>query len=404
MVELERGEEPEDLLKEGNLHKVMVVFATCDTWPGWAVMLLALGWAVLTGALWQWLLGDVLVAGWVTAVFLLTLFLDMFILITLPKRGLSFGPWKSQFAVLGLPRTIAAILLAFVGFVIGAWPAFALFLLVQLTGTAAFIWGALIEPFRVGLSQLTIYTDRLPADAAPIRLLHVSDLHIERLTKREEKILALARGANPDFIVITGDYVNLSYNKDPLTHRQVHDYLQKFNAPYGVYATLGSMTVDLRDQVVPIFDGLNIPLMRQGWQVLELGNGRSLVILGMDCTHHLPTDRTRLAQLHAAAPNSVPQILLYHSPEIMPEAAQHGIDLYLCGHTHGGQVRLPFIGALLTSSQLGRRYVMGHYQEGRTNLYVSRGLGLEGMSAPRVRFLAPPEMTLVTIRGKNKES
>jgi hypothetical protein len=118
----------------------------------------------------------------------------------------------------------------------------------------------------------------------------------------------------------------------------------------------------------------------------------------MDCTHHLPTDRARLDQLHAAAPNNAPQILLYHSPELMPEASERAIDLYLCGHTHGGQVRLPGIGALLTSSQLGRRYVMGLYREGRTHLYVSRGLGLEGLSAPRVRFLSPPEMTLVTIK------
>ncbi|MBE2198239.1 MAG: metallophosphoesterase [Anaerolinea sp.] len=403
MVELERGEEPEDLLKEGGLHKVMVLFALVDAWPGWLVALSALTWAALTGALWGWLLRDGVVAGLVTAVLLLTLFPDMLILRALPQWGLSFGPWQSQWVVLALPRITAAMLLALVGMLLGAWIGFALFLLAQMVGTAAFIWGALIEPFRVGLSELTIHTDRLPAATAPIRLLHISDLHIERLTKREEKILALAQEAKPDFIVITGDYVNLSYNKDPITHRQVRDYLQQFSAPQGIYATLGSMTVDLRDQVVPIFDGLPIPLMRQGWQEVKVGDGRSVVLLGMDCTHHLPTDRARLAALHAAAPNSVPQILLFHSPEIMPEAVQHGIDLYLCGHTHGGQVRLPFIGALLTSSQLGRRYVMGHYQEGRTNLYVSRGLGLEGMSAPRVRFLAPPELTLVTICGKGKK-
>lgn len=210
-------------------------------------------------------------------------------------------------------------------------------------------------------------------------------------------VLHLAQQANPDFIVITGDYVNLSYNTDPVTHRQVRQLLQKLDAPHGVYATLGSITVDLRAEVVPIFDGLPISLMRHDWQTVKLNAGQEVVLLGMDCTHHLPTDRARLANLYAQAPNGAPQVLLYHSPELMPEAVEHGLDLYLCGHTHGGQVRLPFIGALITSSQLGRRYVMGHYQEGRTNLYVSRGLGLEGLSAPRVRFLAPPEMVLVTL-------
>ena len=108
-------------------------------------------------------------------------------------------------------------------------------------------------------------------------------------------------------------------------------------------------------------------------------------------------DGRRLGRLVEQAPNGVPRVLLYHSPELMPQAAGHGLDLYLCGHTHGGQVRVPGYGALITSSQLGREYVMGHYRRGTTNLYVSRGVGLEGLSAPRVRFLAPPEITLVTL-------
>lgn len=398
MNELERSPEPEDVLKEGLLHAAMLFFARPDGWPGWGVALLGAGWTAVTGLAWWGASGNGPAAAAATAVLALACAGDAAILHALPRRGLSFGPWKSQFAALGLPRAAAAVGLALLSWTGSPWAWLALLAGVQGAATAAFAYGALVEPFRVGLTQLTISTDRLPPGAPPIRLLHVSDLHVERLTKREARIQELARAANPDLIVITGDYVNLSYNRDPVTHRQVHAYLQGFSAPHGVFGVLGSMTVDLRDQVVPIFDDLPIPLMRQAWHQVELGNGRSLILLGLDCTHHLPTDRARLAELHAAAPNGAPQVLLFHSPEIMPEAVKHGIDLYLCGHTHGGQVRLPLIGPILTSSQLGRRYVMGHYHEGRTHLYVSRGLGLEGMSAPRVRFLAPPELTLVTIK------
>lgn len=394
-------EEPDDILKEGWLHKLMLLLSVPDGWPGWLVALLIPFLALLNGGLWWLAVRDANVAGWVTAVFTLCLGGDMLLLHSLPRRGLSFGPWKSQFVVLALPRLTAALLLAGVGWLAGAWLGFILFVVVQVGASATAVWGFVIEPFRVGLSELTIATDRLPPGAAPIRFLHISDLHVERLSKRETAVLRLAQQANPDFIVITGDYVNLSYNTDPVTHRQVRQLLQKLDAPHGVFATLGSITVDLRAEVVPIFAGLPITLMRQDWQTVRLGPERELVLLGMDCTHHLPTDRARLANLHAQAPNSVPQILLYHSPELMPEAVDHGLDLYLCGHTHGGQVRLPLIGALITSSQLGRQYVMGHYQEGRTNLYVSRGLGLEGLSAPRVRFMAPPEMLLVTLVGES---
>ena len=212
-------------------------------------------------------------------------------------------------------------------------------------------------------------------------------------------MLRLVEKIQPDLIVITGDYVNLSYNRDPTTAVQVRHFLQQLHAPHGVYAVLGSPPVDLRETVLPIFDGLDIPLLRYGWETVNLGDGRQLVLLGMDCTHHLPTDRRRVTQLHKSAPNTVPQVFLYHSPELMPEISARGVDLYLCGHTHGGQVRLPLVGPILTGSQLGRRYVMGLYKEKRTHLYVSRGVGLEGLSAPRVRLLAPPEITLVTIEA-----
>ncbi|MCA1553353.1 MAG: metallophosphoesterase, partial [Chloroflexi bacterium] len=94
-------------------------------------------------------------------------------------------------------------------------------------------------------------------------------------------------------------------------------------------------------------------------------------------------------------------ILLYHSPDLAPQAAALGtIDLQLAGHTHGGQVRLPFYGALLTSSLYGKQLEMGLYQLRDMLLYVSRGVGLEGMGAPRARFRCRPEVTLITLRGQ----
>jgi hypothetical protein len=73
------------------------------------------------------------------------------------------------------------------------------------------------------------------------------------------------------------------------------------------------------------------------------------------------------------------------------------IDLYLAGHTHGGQVRLPVWGAIITMSAYGKQYESGLYQLNPTTLYVSRGIGLEGLSLPRVRFLCPPEMVLIEL-------
>lgn len=389
----------DDILLKGLIHKVMVFFHIPTNWPAWGMGLLLLLLATLAGSSWWLTSGDLFVTLMATGQFLTFMLLDVVLLVQLPRRAISYGPWQSQSFALAVPRLLITLLLALLGVWWGWTWGLGLLLLAQGAGTALLYYGAVIEPHRLALTELTVNTDRLPAGAEPIRVLHISDLHIERWTARETAVLQLAEQAKPDLIVISGDYVNLSYNEDPETQQLVIKLLRQLSAPHGVYAVLGSPPVDLRQTVLPIFEAVDhIKLLRWDWEVVEMGNGRSLTIMGLDCTHHLPTDRVRLERLHQAAPNHIPQLFLYHSPELMPEVAERQVDLYLCGHTHGGQVRLPLLGAILTSSQLGRRYVMGLYQEGRTHLYVSRGIGLEGLSAPRVRFLAPPEMTLITIR------
>jgi predicted MPP superfamily phosphohydrolase len=76
------------------------------------------------------------------------------------------------------------------------------------------------------------------------------------------------------------------------------------------------------------------------------------------------------------------------------------VDLYLAGHTHDGQIRLPLYGALVTSSVYGRRYASGLFREGDTTMYVSRGIGFEGGGLPRARFLCRPEVVSVDLVGK----
>ncbi len=133
---------------------------------------------------------------------------------------------------------------------------------------------------------------------------------------------------------------------------------------------------------------------------LDLGQGRALNLIGMDCTHDMAFDGQMFSALVAQKNGRGASLLLYHSPEMMPLVQQHDVDLYLCGHTHGGQVRVPGYGALITSAVTGKRYEMGRYDENGTTLYVSRGIGLEGLSAPRLRLFCPPEITLVEIKDE----
>jgi uncharacterized protein len=94
--------------------------------------------------------------------------------------------------------------------------------------------------------------------------------------------------------------------------------------------------------------------------------------------------------------------LLYHSPDLAPQAAEAGVDLQLSGHTHGGQIRVPFFGAFFTGSLYGKKFEAGRSQIEKMVLYITRGIGMEGAAAPRIRFLCPPEIILWEITSDSE--
>mgnify|MGYP001329901773 CR=1 FL=1 len=385
----------------GLFHFFLVAFAAPAAWPPLVIYLLAAGMAA--GIAWLWV-GRAGAAGNGLLTFLIMgsfFAADKDILASLPRRTVSFAPWNEQFFALALPRAAAALALGWLIPYIGWTAAFYGNIALQFLGTLALYQGAVVEPRRLEMTRLTMTSDRLAPGARPIRILHISDLHMERLGTREEQLLGLVETAAPDFILLSGDYVNLSNNKDPDTHEHVRQLLGNLSAPGGVFAVLGSPAVDLPEVVPPLFVESGVRLLRDELVVISPPGGPAMHLIGLECHHKdLTGDVNTLDRLLAGDQGNSPLVLLYHSPEIMPPAVERGIDLYLCGHTHGGQVRLPLIGPILTSSRLGRRYVMGHYREGRTHLYVSRGVGFEGLGAPRVRFRCPPEITLITLENR----
>lgn len=391
-----------DILEDRWLHQVFLLTHIPATWPAWKLAAGLLAAALVVWLIW-WPLGAA-IALTAAAVYFLFALGDWLLLWWLPQSKRSFGPIGPQLYLKTAPRVGAAILAAILGWFLGAGQMpllLGLLVLAQLLGTAVYLWGTLYEPFALATSHRSIESAALSGQTPPLRLLHLSDLHVERLTPRETTLLELIEQAQPDLIVITGDYLNLSYVDDPTARAEVRKVLAKINAPYGVYATLGSPPVDRRATTPSLFDGLPIRLLRDEVAVLHLADGRKLSLIGMDCDHDLEGDARVFQNLIGLAPPDSAKILLYHSPELMPTVQNYSIDLYLCGHTHGGQIRAPFYGAILTSSALGKRYEMGPYVEQDTTLYISRGIGLEGLSAPRMRLFCPPEIILWTLSGPN---
>jgi hypothetical protein len=223
---------------------------------------------------------------------------------------------------------------------------------------------------------------------------------VERVTAREQRLLSLVKQLTPDVIVVTGDYLNISYTYDVTAQRHVRELLTQLKAPGGVFAITGSPPVDSPELVAQLLEGLNVTWLRDEIFTL-VWRGCRILVVGVECSFDIEADERKLLALLDGRSTDLFTLLLYHSPDVMPAAVRAGVNLFLAGHTHGGQLRLPVFGALVTASIYGKRYEMGQYEEGDTTLYVTRGVGMEGYGAPRARFLCSPEIVLFTLMGED---
>jgi predicted MPP superfamily phosphohydrolase len=275
-------------------------------------------------------------------------------------------------------------------------PALLLFLALNLGFSLVQVDAYAVEPLLVETTELSLAFDDLDGSAPPVRIVQISDTHIERSSFREATVIREVKTLQPDLVLLSGDYLNLSYLSDPTAAADFQRFITQIEAPYGIYAVRG--TVESAASMARLLEGTDVVWLEQEAVTLDV-RGQSLTLVGVG-NDYTDLDAERLAETLAGLSRERFTLLLYHTPDLIHEAAELGVDLYLGGHTHGGQIRLPFYGAIVTFSRYGRQYASGLFQEGGTTMYISRGLGFEGGDLPRVRFLCRPEIVAIELAGK----
>jgi predicted MPP superfamily phosphohydrolase len=150
----------------------------------------------------------------------------------------------------------------------------------------------------------------------------------------------------------------------------------------------------ITDAGVPLLDGVVVTHTRRSAALQIAGIG----------FHDIRMSEEKLREVAAQLDPSVPSVLLYHMPDLAESEGIQAFDWVFCGHTHGGQVRLPFYGALITLSRYGKKYEAGLYRLGeKTRMYVSRGVGTEPVPGLRIRFLCRPEVAVFDLEGGGGE-
>jgi uncharacterized protein len=257
-------------------------------------------------------------------------------------------------------------------------------------------YGLFVEPNRLVVRHETIQIDHWPQELNGLKIAVISDFHVGGWFVGDKKLQMIVERTNqlqPDLIVILGDYMS---GEGWMSHRVLPEEfvarLKNFHAPLGVYSVLGNhdwwwdgnkVRRGLEANGIKVLDN---EVERLEWR------GSSLWLAGLA---DLWTRPQRIEETIAKIPQGEPMIALTHNPDIFPRLPLR-VPLLLAGHTHGGQVQLPFIGSVIEPSDYGQRYVEGHVIEKGHHLFVTTGIGT---SILPIRFGVPPEIVLVTLQS-----
>jgi predicted MPP superfamily phosphohydrolase len=254
----------------------------------------------------------------------------------------------------------------------------------------------LLEPIWIEVTRHEAWFKRLPPEFDGLVIAHLSDLHMTSYGLRERRVLAVLEKAKPGAIVMTGDLISTGTDRAAV-HQFLKD-LQRLSPPFGLWAVLGNH--EHSDTLAKDGDGMRRFFNEAGVSLLVNAAGRigrgvdTLTFIGVDDPY---TGHDRLGDALKGMQRTPFAILLSHSPEIFFQADLARIDLVLAGHTHGGQMRLPWFGALWLppGSEL---YESGWFAGGNAKMYVTRGVGT---SLLPIRFLSRPEVPLITLKREN---
>ncbi|HCF96920.1 MAG TPA: hypothetical protein DEW46_17850 [Verrucomicrobia bacterium] len=242
--------------------------------------------------------------------------------------------------------------------------------------------------FDLGIRRIRLGLPGFPVGPEPFRLLLMSDFHfspsmpVEYIRCCVDRALAL----RPDLILLPGDFAAC----EGVDVGRFLPELARLRAPLGVHGVMGNHDYGRGlEGLVQDLEAAGVGMLMDSWRGIPFPE-RPLILLGTQWPW--VRDRT-LGALAQSAPEGY-RILLSHTPDNFSEAVALGVDLMVSGHTHAGQIRLPWVGALTVPCRTGRRFDHGLFRRGRTVMVVTSGIGCY---RPQYRMFCPPEMCLMEI-------
>ena len=273
-------------------------------------------------------------------------------------------------------------------------------LLGPFVGAYATFW----EPFNLEVESAEVPVDAARAGHRPIRIGVLSDIQVRHVTSYEHAVIDRLMALHPDLILLPGDVFQGDESAFDHEREALRELLAKLDAPGGVFLVQGDVDRGT-GRVARLVDGTKITLLFNETARRTIGD-RNLWIGGVELDYSGPSARETTRALEDRPGDDDIRIVLAHRPDVVETLRPSSrVDLVVSGHTHGGQVVIPGFGPLITLSHVPRRVAAGglHRLDGN-RIYVSRGVGCERGQAPRIRFLCPPELSILTLGGRRETS
>lgn len=257
---------------------------------------------------------------------------------------------------------------------------------------------------EIDKTELTYHHIKSDKIKENLKIVHLTDLHLNDDAFRDNTI-ELINNQEPDLILMTGDYINIDESKT-IHMSLIRDYVNKLKSRHGIYASFGNWDFGYEDI---FFQGTKVIPIRDSFIRIQIG-ANQLNLIGLD---YYPKDQwinQKTEKILKKIDSDTYNILLHHIPDLIEDIAPSGkVDLYLSGHTHGGQIRIPFLryftndvkgefpyyGAIVTLSKFRTKYQSGMFTVGNTRLFVGRGIGV-GPIFP-IRIFCKPEIGILDI-------
>jgi predicted MPP superfamily phosphohydrolase len=243
------------------------------------------------------------------------------------------------------------------------------------------------------LNAVTIEIPGWPADSI-LRIAVLADLHLGSHAGdvlRLEAIVGEVNALSADLILLPGDFVNaMLWGRGRIPPERVAELLSPLKAPLGVFAVIGNHDRDLDGpRVERALEAHGVAVLENKTACIKSG-GAEINILGLSDARSGRPELSFLTNLSDTGPT----IILTHDPVLFAKLPS-GPHLMVCGHTHGGQIKLPVLGVLTNASEAPLRWTAGLIEENGRRLFVSTGLGTSGLP---FRLGVPPEIALLTVR------